>query len=291
MKYSVILGFMLFYQAIFGQQLAQQFAFYKPFNNAAASAMLQQTSFATIGNFMFTGHEGAPRFFGASMHFNTKKNTYLGGNIRQATQGLSSFTQLDIPITQNFNLTEKLQFAVSLSPGFSFYGNRLTEANLNNPNDPEFSANQPLLPIPVTGFGSILYTSNFYIGFSVPNLITTDVFFTKGFNQRNSLNPQLWNTLFMLGYNKTLNDKISLELANQTQLGGLVNLNSSFLGQISLFEKVNIGAIYGLQNSQTYFIQLSIAPKTFFGYALQQRSINKLQMPNTHEVSIAFGLK
>ena len=118
--------------------------------SAAHEARVENVNFASLGNFRWLEVEGAPTNYAFNINGAVKENTFLGFQLNQTNVGLSSFTQLDYAITQSFQISETKKVAFSLAPGFSFNGSRLTEANLVDASDVEFSANQPLFVLPST---------------------------------------------------------------------------------------------------------------------------------------------
>jgi len=271
-----------------GQTSIFQFNLYKPLINPAASAEYENLNFASLGSFRWLEIEGAPTNFAFNINGAVIENTFLGFQLNQTNVGLSSFTQFDFPITQSFQLSETKKLAFSLAPGFSFNGSRLTDAQLVDASDSEFSANQPLLVLPVARFGMQLFSNHFYLGLSVPNLIESTVFFEKGFDKRNSLNPDFWDLLLTAGWSKTWGKNFQLDLANQTKLFPNSVVATELLISFKIFNKLTLGGTFSTQNTSTWLGQINVSNNVVFGYGYNQNFGPLLTRLPSHEVMLVF---
>jgi type IX secretion system PorP/SprF family membrane protein len=287
-KWILHIALFLIYQTAFGQTNLFQFNAYKPLLNPAASAEFENVNFASLGNFRWLEVEGAPTNYAFNINGAVKENTFLGFQLNQTNVGLSSFTQLDFAITQSFQISETKKVAFSLAPGFSFNGSRLTEANLVDASDVEFSANQPLFVLPLARFGAQLYSEKFYLGLAIPNLIESTVFFEKGFDKRNSLSPDFWDLLITAGWNKEMGKNFQLDLANQTKLFPNSVASTELLVSIKAFNRITLGATYSSQNTSSWFGQIYMAENIFFGYGYNQNFAPILTSLPSHEVMLVF---
>ena len=120
----------------------------------------------------WTSLDGSPETFTFAAHSPVGEKTGLGvsvirdelGPVRE-TNAYADFSYT-IPVSSNFKL------ALGLKGGATFHEVGLTGLELQDPGDPFFSENVNRT-FPNIGTGAFLYSDNFYIGASVPNLLNS----------------------------------------------------------------------------------------------------------------------
>ena len=285
---SLAIFLLLSFNVLFAQTRLNQFALYLPNENPAASAQYESFNFGASGTLQWVGLDGAPRNYAFCFNNSVKENSYLGLRLNQFNVGLSGQTQLEVPFSQKFKLSEKLNLSLGLSPGFYFAGSRLSEAELVDQGDVEFSANQPLFAMPVARFGGLLFTEQFFLGFTIPNLIYNKVFFDETFSKASLIQADQWRYNFVVGRDFIINKNFSFQLANQTLLSTNANWVTNGSLALKFVDKITIGATYSNQADFSGFLQAVTGPNLIFGYAYQTNVGNVLFNLPTHEVMLVF---
>ena len=286
MTFAIIL--LLSFYASFSQTRLNQFALYLPNENPAASAQYESFNFGAFGTLQWIGLDGAPRNYAFCFNNAVKENSYLGLRLNQFNVGLSSQTQLEVPFSQKFKLSEKLNLSLGLSPGFYFAGSRLSEASLVDQGDVEFSANQPLFAMPITRFGGLIFSEQFFLGFTIPNLFYNKVFFDETFSKASLIQADQWRYNFVVGRDFIINKNFSVQLANQTLLSTNANWVTNGSLALKFVDKITIGTTYSNQADFSGFLQAVTGPNLIFGYAYQTNFGNVLFNLPTHEVMLVF---
>lgn len=148
-----------------------QYSFNEIFINPAYAGSHEALSLSSVYRKQWVRIEGAPTtktFTAHSQLFHSKIG--LGLTAYNDIIGVTSQSGLYANYAYRIKLN-KGTLAFGLLAGFSGYQERLSEVEINDAGDDEFTNNTPMLFAPNFGFGTYYYTKVFYFGVSAPRLI------------------------------------------------------------------------------------------------------------------------
>jgi type IX secretion system PorP/SprF family membrane protein len=142
--------------------------------NPAYAGSKEFVSTTLIARKQWTGFEGAPSTQIASLHapLNNRK-VGLGFYISNDKIGITS--EMDVYGSYAYHIeTENGKLSLGLSGGFSYFKSQLSDLSVWDQDDPVYEVNSLSNVLPNFGTGIYYYTSKFYAGLSVPQIISYD---------------------------------------------------------------------------------------------------------------------
>ncbi|OQD41513.1 PorP/SprF family type IX secretion system membrane protein [Croceivirga radicis] len=276
---------LLFFSNIKGQQLPQftQYMFNTTSINPAYAGSRESLSFTALHRNQWAGLDGNPRTSTFSLHTPMRNekvalglsyiNDHLGDQSTQFIYGNFSYT---IPISWE----AKLSFG--LNGGFTKY-------DLSNPdvNDPFFNQNFNVWD-PNFGAGMYLTTNRWYVGFSAPRILNTDV--NEG--EFEALERNSYYGIAGLVLDLSLDIKFRPSVITKFTNGAPASydVTSSFL----FYEKFWLGASYRFNDASNFgaFADYQISKNLRLGYAYDlPTSLTRPYTGGTHEVILIFEPK
>lgn len=101
------------------------------------------------------------------------------------------------------------KLSMGLSAGLSAKRSLLSEAHINDSGDPVFLENTPVNFLPDFSFGTYYYSTEYYVGFSIPFLLTHQLDVSKGkFRTKHYFSE--YNFLLNAGYTYQINNELIL---------------------------------------------------------------------------------
>lgn len=166
--------------SVFGQQDPQYTHYMYNMNvvNPAYAGSRETLSIGILGRTQWVGIDGAPQTITANIHAPVGRNLGLGFSVIADKIGPVKEQNVFADISYTIDTSEEGRLAFGLKGGVSFFNGDL--AKLLTP-DGQIGAD-PLLDenlsktFPNIGAGLYYYTSNFYVGASVPNILETPHF-------------------------------------------------------------------------------------------------------------------
>ena len=120
---------------------------------------------------------GAPRTlrFGINLPFNNDTHA-MGFNVVSDKLGPSSQTYADIGYSFHVNLSDATRLGFGLDVGGSFLNVDFSEGTFENPGEPILETQVVESFYPTIGAGIFMYGESWYLGSSVPNFLTDDLY-------------------------------------------------------------------------------------------------------------------
>lgn len=120
---------------------------------------------------------GAPRTlrFGINLPFNNEKHA-MGLNVVSDKLGPSSQTYADIGYSYHVSLSDATRLGFGLDVGGSFLNVDFSEGTFENPGEPILETQVVQNFYPTIGAGLFMYGESWYLGTSVPNFLTDDLY-------------------------------------------------------------------------------------------------------------------
>ena len=276
---------------------AQQKAMYSQymFNglalNPAYSAADEALTITSIYRQQWVGLRGSPNTETFSLHSPIKKtNTSLGIIlIRDQAGEVVSEQGGYLTLAQRVPVGESSYLATGINAGISQYKADYSMVYPESPqsvNDPVFENQRGTTAN--FGFGVMLFSSNYYIGFSSPHFYYRPLGAISEFQSGTSYRPHY---ILQGGYVMKVNENLKFK---PQFIANYVNgspLSMDFSANLLISETVWVGASYRSFDSINAILQVYITPKLAVGYSYDYATtqIAKVQS-GSHEISLQFRL-
>jgi type IX secretion system PorP/SprF family membrane protein len=292
MKKLLILSFLFVgycSTSLFAQQIWRrtQFAI-NPFlvNPAVAGTENQMPLYISYRN-QWTGFKGAPTTMLASGHMQGPSNSGFGAVIqRDDTGGAISRTGVEAVGAYHFELNES--DAISFGLGISANQFKIDNSKLVVVDESDIALNAMQAEASINidaNFGMLMYGSNYYFGFSTPNLLQTKLK-VNGIVDEENRNRRHYQ--FVGSYTYDINDMFDI------QPSGLIKMTNSTPIQMDM--NVRVGFKKMAWSSITYRPKDAVAfglggfyQNILLGYSIDlTTSPAKVMSPFTHEVILGY---
>jgi type IX secretion system PorP/SprF family membrane protein len=240
----------------------------------------------------WVGIEGAPTTQSFFAHKPLSKRVELGvsvvhdeiGDVVKENNIYADFAYV-IPIS------ESLKFSLGLKAGVTLFDTNFNGFVLTDPTpDPAFQ-NNISQTFPNIGAGMYLFGSNYYVGFSAPNLMTSRHIET--INGHPGSGVEAVHFFMTGGYVFTFNGNDNLKLKPAFMAKGVEGapLSLDVTANVLINNKFELGAGYRLGDSVSGLASFYISPSLRVGYAYDY-TLTNLDAFNsgTHEVFLLFDL-
>jgi type IX secretion system PorP/SprF family membrane protein len=259
-------------------------------NPAYATATEGTVNLGGIYRTQWVGLEGAPKTgsFFAHTPINEKMEvgiSFVNDNIGDVVTENNIFA--DYAYILKLNETSKLSFG--LKAGFTFFNTNFNNFQLqsgNNTTDIAFDENISKT-FPNVGLGTFYFTDNYYLGLSVPNLLTT-----KHIENKNGIaSTGVQDIHFFLtgGYVFTLNEKLKLKPAFMSKAVKGAPLSVDLSLNVLINNRIEAGLGYRLDDAVTGLVNFKVTPDLRIGYAYDYTTSNLGNYNSgSHEIMILF---
>ena len=283
--------------------LAQQDAQYTQYmynmsviNPGYATSELGVINMGGIYRSQWVSAEGGPRtgsFFG---HAPIKDNMELGITFinDQIGEGIVNENTIAADFAYVLTLSESIKLSLGVKAGLNmfntnFSGLTLPDGTLVGANsiDPAFNnIKQTFFNI---GSGAFLFSKNAYLGISVPNFLPNK--HLKESSGLNAVGVDEVHFFFTGGYVFTLTDNLKFKPAAMLKAVEGAPLSVDLTGNFLIFNRLDVGAAYRIDDSVSGLIGFRITPSLRIGYAYDH-TLSNLGTYNTgsHEIMLLFNL-
>jgi type IX secretion system PorP/SprF family membrane protein len=287
MKKLYIIVVLLIATQMYGQQDPQytQYMYNMNVINPAYAGSKENLSFGLLYRTQWTGIDGAPKtgtFFG---HLPVGEKVGIGLSVISDEIGPVRETNAYADFSYTLQLGGAHRLAFGVKAGATFHDIGIGGIDLIDPTDPFFENISSTTPN--IGAGFFYYTDNYYVSFSVPNILNSVHLDANG----NKLGSEVSHYFLTGGYvfelspNTKLKPSFMVKSAFNTPTSFDVNLNALF------FEKFEIGASYRLDDSFSGLVNFAITPTVRIGYAYDSVTSDiRNYAPASHEFLLLFDL-
>ncbi len=287
MKKLLIILIMLIAFNMQGQQDPQytQYMYNMNVLNPAYAGSKENLSFGLLYRTQWTGLDGAPKtatFFG-----HTPINDKMGAGLSVITDEIGPVRETnayaDFSYTLRFAGEHRLAFGIKA--GATFHDIGLAGLDLIDEGDPFF--NDVSGATPNVGAGVFYYTDNYYLAFSVPNILSSVKLNAQGteYGTETSHYFLTGGYVFQLSENTKLKPSFLVKSAFSAPTSFDANINALF------YEKFEIGASYRLDDSFSGLVNFAITPNIRIGYAYDNVTSDiRRYAPASHEIMLLFDL-
>lgn len=254
--------------------------------NPAYAGNKEALSLTALYRNQWAGFDGAPTTITFSGHAPVGNNVGLGLSVIKDELGPISETNAYADFSYTLQVGGNTKLALGLKAGATFHDVGLVDLETQDDNDPFFSQDINST-YPNIGAGAFLYTDNFYVGLSVPNLLNSVHLDENALKYGSETNHYFATAGYVFQVNDNFKLKPSLMVKSAfdapTSFDG--NLNALF------YDKFEIGASYRLDDSFSGLVGFQATPTLRIGYAYDAvTSEIKTVAPSSHEVILTFDL-
>ncbi|WP_415372409.1 type IX secretion system membrane protein PorP/SprF [Patiriisocius sp. Uisw_047] len=254
--------------------------------NPAYAGNKEALSLTALYRNQWAGFDDAPVTITFSGHAPVGNNVGLGLSVIKDELGPISETNAYADFSYTLQLGNKAKLALGIKAGATFHDVGLAGLDTQDEGDPFFS--QDINDTyPNIGAGAFLYTDNFYLGLSVPNMLKSVHLDENALKFGSEINHYFATAGYVFQVNDNFKLKPSLMVKSAfdapTSFDG--NLNALF------YDKFELGASYRLDDSFSGLVGFQATPTLRIGYAYDAvTSEIKTVAPASHEVILTFDL-
>jgi len=284
----ILLATVMYTGSLLAQQDPQytQYMYNMNVVNPAYAGSKESLSITGLYRKQWSGLDGAPETFTLSLHSPVGEKVGLGLSAITEELGPVKETNVYADFSYTLDLGTSLKLALGVKAGATFHEVGLNNLELQDPGDPFFSENIDNT-YPNVGAGAFLYSDNFYIGLSVPNMIKS-VHLDENGLKYGSEELHYFATagyIFDINDNFKLKPSVMVKSTFEAPVSFDANLNALF------YEKFELGASYRLDDSFSGIVGFQISPMFRVGYAYDHVvSDLKAVGSASHEVILNFDL-
>jgi type IX secretion system PorP/SprF family membrane protein len=256
--------------------------------NPAFAGSQGALSVSAIYRNQWMGFQDAPKNYSFSLHAPLQSSRMgLGLLIEKSSMGIFRETNLMANYAYSIELS-KARLAFGLAFGATIYNIAWNELVSSNGGDMLLINDAESAVIPNFSLGTYYYSTNYFIGFSIPCILNRELDETTG--QYNvAFNPSENMLHFTGGYTFTLNPQVKLipSALFKYQPGGSVQSDFSLL--MALMERISIGMGYRSENTMIGMleVQLNHQLRMAYAYDFDLSPLGKYK-GGSHEIGINY---
>ncbi|WMJ74656.1 type IX secretion system membrane protein PorP/SprF [Cytophagaceae bacterium ABcell3] len=267
--------------------LFSQYMFNMLLVNPAYAGSREVVSLNALGRKQWIGIPGAPETatFSADMPF---RNETMGAGITLFNDriGVFSNTGMYASYAYRLQLTKSTLLSAGVSAGFTNFQANFTSVQLDefgNSGDLAFSQDLSRF-LPNVGIGLFLNSDKYYIGFSIPQMLTNRLDLDRSYSAR-----QYRHIFLMGGYVFTLNQHLKLKpstLIKQVHGAPIqVDLNAN----LWLYDRYSVGISYRSLTAPVLILEMQLLDQFRLGYAFDYTHSQLRYYNNgTHEIMLRY---
>lgn len=279
-----VLGLLLSHVA-FGQQDPQytQYMYNMNVVNPAYAGSKENLSIGLLYRDQWSGFEGAPRTYTFNAHSPVGNGLGLGVSAISDEAGPVKETNAyaDVSYTLDFDASGKLAFGIKAGATFQDIG--LLDLDLQDQNDEAFSENVNETT-PNVGAGFLYYTNNWYVGVSVPNILSSKHLDING-TEYGTDKQHFFATagyVFQVSNNFKLKPSTLVKSAFEAPISFDVNLNALF------YDRFEIGASYRNEDAISGLASIRATDWLQIGFAYDH-TVSDIDEPS-YEAFVLFNV-
>ena len=258
--------------------------------NPAYAGSKENLAFGLLYRAQWVNMDGAPTTGTFSGHSPVGKNVGLGLSAIVDQVGPVKESNVYADFSYTLNLGGEHRLALGLKAGATFHDvglySQIGNGFVPAPGDPAFSEDINNTYFNV-GAGFFYYTDNYYVSFSVPNMLKSKHLDLSP----NQFGSEVQHYFLTGGYVFQVSENVKLKPS--FLLKSAFNVDPSIDGSLNalFFERFEIGATYRLDDSFGGMVNYAITPNLRIGYAYDHIvSDLRVTTPSSHEIMLLFDL-
>jgi len=286
------LAFLILLMASFFQVSAQQDPQYTQYMynmnvmNPAYAGSREALSVGALYRTQWNSLDGAPETFTFAAHSPISEKIGLGISAISDEIGPVKEQNLYADISYTLQLGGDHKLAFGIKGGFTFQKIGLLDIDVVQTGDEAFSSNVSNT-YGNAGAGIYYYTNNYFLAFSVPNMLNSKHLDVDGREYGSEVSHYFLTGGYVFDLSPNTKFKPSFMLKSAFEAPTSVDVNANFL----FFDRFEIGASYRLDDSFSGLVNFAITPGLRVGYAYDHviSDIGDIA-PSSHEVFLQFDI-
>lgn len=257
--------------------------------NPAYAGSKENLSFGLLYRKQWVDIEDAPSTFTLSGSSPVGKNVGIGLSVISDKIGPVEENNVYGDFSYTLNLGGEHKLALGLKAGATFHKVGLFSevySNVPDADDPAFAENTNNTFLNI-GTGLFYYTNKYYVAFSVPNMLKSTHLDYNGKKFGTESLHYFLTGGYVFDLNPNLKFKPFAMLKSAFDAPLSIDASTNFL----IYDKLELGATYRLEDSFGAMINFAITPNLRIGYAYDHIvSDLNVTTPSSHEVILLFDL-
>lgn len=288
-NFVLMVLFMMFSAGVFAQQESQytQYMYNTSLMNPAYAGSRDVPSIFGMYRNQWVGIDGAPKTSALSFHMPFEgKQVGLGAGLFHESIGPIKNNSIIVDFSYTLPL-ENSKLAFGIKGTGHFYNFDKSKLNLADPNDPTFLNMKESGFYPNVGAGIYWYGENYYLGLSVPNLLTSRTF--EHDSKTVTIVDATQYYYLIAGYVFDLSDNVKFKPAMLHKVAQGAPYQLDLSANFMFNEKFVFGAAYRLKAAVSAMAGFQINPKWFIGYAYDYETTDlRKHTSGSHEIFLRY---
>ena len=258
--------------------------------NAGYAGQRDVLSATALYRTQWVGIDGAPKTITFGIHSPLRNERIgLGLNIVRDQLGPATETNIDANVSYSIPVNESgdLELSFGLKGGFHVLDTDWSKGDFQEEGDPSFQQNINLTS-PTLGAGLYLHSERWYLGLSVPNILTTEHYDET----QASIASERFHYFLIGGYVFNLSDRTKLKPAFFVKGVSGAPLIADLSVNALFNDKLTLGLAYRWDDSVSGLAGFQITSGLFIGYAYDATTTGLSNYNSgTHEIMLRFELQ
>lgn len=256
--------------------------------NPAYAGSKESISFGALYRKQWVNIEDAPTSFTFSGHAPVGDNVGVGLSFISDKIGPVTEQNVFGDFSYTLQLNETSRLALGIKAGVSFHQVSLRDIQSSLPDPSEGIFGEDINDASLNlGAGAFYYTENYYVAFSIPNLVKSAHLDYNGREYGSDVSHYFLTAGYVFDVNYDLKFKPSFMLKSASNVNPSLDLSANFLYK----EKFEIGATYRLEDSFGGMVNFAVTPELRIGYAYDHIiSELKVTSPSSHEFILLYDI-
>lgn len=282
---------LLFVSVVYSQQDPQytQYMYNMHIVNPAYAGSAGTLNIGLLHRTQWVGLDGAPKTTVATINAPIKKNLGIGLSVFSDKIGPVSEQNLFADISYTIETSDYGKLAFGVKGGFTFLDASLSTLDLGDIIADDVFREDINDTYANFGAGAFYYTSNFYVGLSMPNMLNQ--YHLKKKSGIISSASEKMHYFLTSGYVFELNDKLKLKPSVLIKGVGGAPLSIDFSGNVLINDKLEFGLSWRFDDSVSALMNIEVAPLIRVGYAYDYTTTNLGDFNSgTHEIILLMTI-
>ena len=239
--------------------------------NPAYAGSRETLSLGVLGRFQWTGLNGAPETYTASIHAPLSNKVGLGLSAIADENGPLKEQNIYADFSYTLETSEVGRLALGLKAGVTLKQVGLFSLTRVEPNDDAFNDNVNSAD-PNFGAGAFFYTDKFYVGLSAPNIL--EVAHAEFENGAISKVSEKMHYFLTTGYVFDLNKNVKFKPSILVKATSGSPVSMDFSSNFLFYERFELGASYRLDDAISGLVNVAVSPTLRLGFAYDHTLTN-----------------
>lgn len=254
--------------------------------NPAYAGSREVVSVFGLHRTQWVGLDGAPTTNAFSLHSPVGEKIGLGLSFLNDNIGPADENTISIDISYSINF-ENSKLAFGLKPSLNLLNVDYTKLSIYDLTDPQFQSNINNELSPNIGAGIYWYSTQYYVGFSIPNFLETKHYSDI---QSNALKERQ-HYFLMAGYVFDLSPSIQFKPALLSKIVSGAPLQQDATANFLINQKLTLGIAYRWDAAISGLVGFQLTDKLFLGYSYDADTTQLANFNSgSHEIFLRFEI-